>query len=235
MKEKIGTEKEEALAKKLSDIILKTILQAQEKHLLSSDTLQEMINRSQEISVLFERWLARKNGRLVDVYFRRLRQSFVIESLSGICPHINFAQRIKLQQEPDLEADAVSILGGDDLPSSKIGLRVYEATRKMSLYQAFSRLMSNYRIAALNKGQIRYFCLKYQKFLQEKDRHVVFLLKKLFQEENGSDCLLAVIASINKNGLHIAITPTSSIVYPEEGKNYFFVVPYYSDNEGDES
>lgn len=201
-----------------------------EKGLLTNEYLESINDESQGIFLMFEHFLAKKSQRLDRLYFRELADELTIEELSGICPSINYAKTVKYLSTIDWEANIISVLGGHTYPTKEIKVRACQAERDMSIFQGFSRLSLNYASAALNKAQIRWFCLKHCDFLQDEKNFLVFLLRDFQFPKNGDSQLMGVIVQADSHGLNASIVPEhkSISVKDKDGmKNYayIFIVP----------
>ncbi|NCT54596.1 hypothetical protein GW758_01400 [Candidatus Falkowbacteria bacterium] len=199
-----------------------------EKGLLSSEYLENINDESQEVSLFLERFFAEKSQHFDKLYFKKLADDLTIEALSGICPCVDYAKTVKYFSTSHWEADIISILGGHTSPTEEIKVEAYQAEKDMSIFQAFSKLSPDYNRAALNKSQIRWFCLKYRYFLQDEKNFLVFLLKNFHSPKNGDSKLIGSIVQADSHGLHISIVPESKIISVKDGINnyaHIFIVP----------
>ena len=225
MYKEIITEERVEKIEELVALFRNVVYESHEKKLLSSKFLNNISKESQEVSLVFERFLAKKSQRLDRLHFKKIADELTIEALSGACPCINHAKTVKYLPTPDWEADIISMLGGSTNPTLEIKIGAYQARKDMSIFQAFSRLSPDYVNAALNKAQIRHFCLKYRYFLQDEKSSLVFLLKNFYSSENGSSRLMGVITQADSRGLHVFIVPEHTTISVSDDKNYVFIVP----------
>lgn len=226
----IGIEKQVEKIEELVAIFRDVVYMSHEKGLLSSEYLEDINNESQKVSLVIERFLAKKSQRLEKLYFKKLVDELTIEALSGTCPCINYAKTVKYLPMIDWEANIISVLGGHTYSTEEIKVKAYRAEKDTSIFQAFSRLSPNYESAALNRAQIRCFCLKYRHFLQDEKNFLVFLLRNSQSLKNGNSQLMGSIVQADNHGLHAFIVPEHKNILVKDGiKNhaYIFIVPNY--------
>ncbi len=182
-------------------------------------------------------------------------KNFPIESLTGVCPCVNDAVRVKpFFQKVDIEADAASMLCGHSPPSAAISCKLHALNGEPNLEGAFTAINADLSNICLTKAQIRRFCVKYQDLFQSGRRKLAFLFK--LTEKKGI-CLVedkktvlaeidlaepkksglttivnsnlgnmyTAVASLDQNGLHIGINALHRTVYDEDRQSYWLVVP----------
>jgi len=182
-------------------------------------------------------------------------KNFPIEALTGVCPCVNDAVRVKpFFQKVDIEADAASMLCGHSPPSAAISCKLHALNGEPNLEGAFTAINPDLSRVYLTKAQIRRFCVKHQDLFQGGRRKLAFLFK--LTEKNGVclaedkkkvltetslaelkkpglttvkhsnfDNMYTAVASIDQNGLHIGINALHRTVYDEDRQSYWLVVP----------
>ena len=217
----------------LAALALKAIGVAADKYRLSSEQGRLLADEAPRIFDFFDNLM--QEASLKPAFrLRLLEQSFEIEALSGECPAIDAARLVKpYYHQIDLESEAAASLNGPSPPSEAVKLQLHDFLGQTTLRQAFATISPAWHHLGLTKAQIRCFCVKHPNLITEDSGRLVFCLMN--SEAERAELGLAVVASLNRGGLHISLRALDQLISSENEHRYYLVTLEQSRDRSEEA